>query len=288
MTLATPQATLEVLKRFSLRLDKSLGQHFLIDQNILNKVVDAASLSRDDVVVEVGPGIGTLTQELAKNAGMVIAVELDRRLAPVLDYTLEGFDNAKVVFADALSVDLKHLPGELPVPNRLVSNLPYQVATPILGTYLDKFDNLMLYVVMVQKEVADRITAKPSTPEYGSFSVKAQFYCQVDRVAVISRNVFIPPPEVSSAVIRMRRLPEPRVHVFDREFFFKVVKAAFWQRRKTIKNALRGSRELELNIGDIDLALQEARIDPKRRGETLSIDEFATLTNAFEGRVGLD
>ncbi len=282
MTLATPQATLEVVKKFSLRLDKSLGQHFLIDQNILGKVVDAASLSRDDVVAEVGPGIGTLTQELAKNAGIVIPIELDRKLAPVLDYTLQGLENVKVVFSDALSVDLEHLPGDLPAPNKLVSNLPYQVATPILATYLDKFDNLKLYVVMIQKEVADRITAKPATPEYGSFSVKAQFYCDVDRVAVVSRNVFIPPPEVSSAVVRMRRLAQPRVQVFNKEFFFKVVKAAFWQRRKTIRNALRGSRELDFGIEEVEQALEKAGIDPKRRGETLSIDEFAALANAFK------
>jgi len=282
VTLATPQATLEVVKKFSLRLDKSLGQHFLIDQNILGKVVDAAVLSKDDVVVEVGPGIGTLTQALAKNAGTVVALELDRKLAPVLDYTLKSFENAKVVFSDALSVDLKNLPDDLPAPNKLVSNLPYQVATPILATYLDKFDDLKLYVVMIQKEVADRITAKPATAEYGSFSVKAQFYCDVDRVAVVSKNVFIPPPEVSSAVVRMRRLAQPRVHVFNKEFFFKVVKAAFWQRRKTIKNALRGSPELDLDIEEIDRALKKAGIDPKRRGETLSIEEFAALTNAFK------
>lgn len=281
MTLATPQATLEVVKKFGLRLEKSLGQHFLIDQNILNKVVDAAALSKKDVVVEVGPGIGTLTQALSKRAGMVIAVELDRKLKPVLDYTLQGCENVNVVFADALSVNLKEPSYNLPVPNKLVSNLPYQVATPLLADYLDKFSNLSLFVVMVQKEVADRIVAKPGTAEYGVFSVKAQFYCDVDRVAVVSKNVFLPPPEVSSAIVRMRRLPKPRVFAKDKELFFKVVKAAFGQRRKTVKNALLKSPELEFSTGMVDGALKGAGIDPRRRGETLSVEEFATLANSL-------
>jgi len=281
VTLATPQATLNVIKKFGLRLEKSLGQHFLVDQNILNKVVDAAYLSGEDVVVEVGPGIGTLTQALAERSGTVIAIELDRKLKPVLDYTLEEYDNVRVVFADALSADLRSLPNGLQTPNKLVSNLPYQVATPILATYLDKFEELLLYVAMVQKEVADRIVAKPGTSDYGSFSVKAQFYCDVDRVATISKNVFIPPPEVSSAVVRLKRLPEPRVEVKSKELFFKVVKAAFWQRRKTMKNALSGSPELEFSAETVLKALNEVRIDPKRRGETLSIEEFAAISNAL-------
>lgn len=281
MTLATPQATLNVIRKFGLRLEKSLGQHFLVDQNILNKVVDAASLSREDVVVEIGPGIGTLTQALAQRAGMVVSIELDRKLKPVLDYTLEEYDNVRVVFADALSADLRSLPNGFSMPNKLVSNLPYQVATPILATYLDKFEELLLYVVMVQKEVAGRIVAKPGTSDYGSFSVKAQFYCDVDRVATISKNVFIPPPEVSSAVVRLKRLPEPRVEVKSKQLFFKVVKAAFWQRRKTIKNALSGSPELEFSAETVLKALNEVGIDPRRRGETLSIEEFAAISNAL-------
>jgi len=281
VTLATPQATLNVIKKFGLRLEKSLGQHFLVDQNILNKIINAASLSKEDVVVEIGPGIGTLTQALAERAGMAVAIELDRKLKPVLDYTLKEYDNAKIVFADALSVDLRSLPNGLPMPGKLVSNLPYQVATPILATYLDKFEELSLYVVMIQKEVADRIVAKPATSAYGSFSVKAQFYCEVDRVATISKNVFIPPPEVSSAVIRLKRLSKPRVEVKDRELFFKVVKAAFWQRRKTIKNALSGSPELEFSPETVLKTLGGAGIDPRRRGETLSIEEFAMISNAL-------
>ncbi|MCL6473154.1 MAG: 16S rRNA (adenine(1518)-N(6)/adenine(1519)-N(6))-dimethyltransferase RsmA [Firmicutes bacterium] len=281
MTLATPQATLEVLRKFGLRLEKSLGQHFLVDQNILNKVISAAWLTRDDVVVEVGPGIGTLTVELAKQVNMVISIELDHKLRPVLDYTLQGFDNARVIFADALSVNLKELPGDLITPNKLVSNLPYQIATPLLATYLDSFDNLDLFVVMVQKEVADRIIAKPATSDYGLFSVKAQFYCEVEKIATVSRNVFIPPPEVSSAIVRLTRLPRPRVDVKDRNFFFKVVKAAFWQRRKTIKNALLGSPELDFSLNQVNEALKRAGIDPRRRGETLSLQEFADLANAL-------
>ncbi|MBE0446864.1 MAG: 16S rRNA (adenine(1518)-N(6)/adenine(1519)-N(6))-dimethyltransferase RsmA [Actinobacteria bacterium] len=281
MTLATPQATLEVVKKFGLRLEKGLGQHFLIDQNILNKIIDAASLTSGDVVVEVGPGIGTLTQALAENAGMVIAIELDRRLKPVLEYTLRDYGNARVVFTDALKVDLRSMPDNLPVPNKLVSNLPYQIATPLLASYLDRFDELSLYVVMIQKEVADRIVARPGTREYGSFSVKAQFYCDVDRVATVSRRVFIPPPEVSSAVVKMRRLPEPRVFVADKELFFGVIKGAFWQRRKTIKNALHGSPELGFSLDEITRALTAAGIDPRRRGETLSIEEFTAIANAL-------
>jgi len=281
VTLATPQATLEVVKKFGLRLEKSLGQHFLIDQNILNKIVSSAYLSKSDVVVEIGPGIGTLTQSLAQRAGRVIAIELDRKLKPVLEYTLAGYDNVSVIFTDALSANLRHFPERLPIPNKLVSNLPYQIATPLLATYLDNFSELSLYVIMVQKEVADRIIAKPSTSEYGSFSVKVQFYCDVERVANISRNVFIPPPEVNSAIVRMKRLPEPRVHVLNRDFFFKVVKAAFWQRRKTIRNALLGSPELKINAERVGSALISCKIDSSRRGETLSIDEFSCLANAL-------
>lgn len=281
MTLATPHATLEVIKKFSLRLDKSLGQHFLIDQNILNKIIDAADLSRNDVVLEVGPGIGTLTQALAERAGRVISLELDRRLEPVLQYTLRDYPHVDVVFLDALKADLQNLPGDLPVPNKLVANLPYQIATPLIADYLDKFEELSLYVVMIQKEVADRIIAKPATPAYGSFSVKAQFYCDIGKVATISRNVFIPPPEVSSAVLRMERLARPRVAVADKELFFAVVKGAFGKRRKTIKNALAGSERLGADPGTVSTALAVAGIDPRRRGETLSIDEFARIADAL-------
>ncbi|MDP2211961.1 MAG: 16S rRNA (adenine(1518)-N(6)/adenine(1519)-N(6))-dimethyltransferase RsmA [Candidatus Aquicultor sp.] len=281
MTLATPHATLEVVKKFSLRLDKSLGQHFLVDQNILNKIVDAAALSADDVVLEVGPGIGTLTQALAERAGKVISLELDRRLEPVLEYTLKDFPNAEVVFIDALKADLLHLPGHLPVPNKLVANLPYQIATPLLAGYLDKFEALRLYVVMIQKEVADRVMAKPATRDYGVFSVKAQFYCDTSKVATISRNVFIPPPEVSSAVIKMERYAKPSAAVADRDLFFAVVKGAFGMRRKTIKNALAGSELLHLDPSTSGELLHRAGIDPLRRGETLSIDEFARIANVI-------
>ena len=281
MTLATPHATLEVVKKFSLRLDKSLGQHFLVDQNILNKIVDAAELSAEDVVLEVGPGIGTLTQALAERAGKVISLELDRRLAPVLEYTLKGYPNAEVVFVDALKADLLNLPGQLPVPNKLVANLPYQIATPLLAGYLDHFETLRLYVVMIQKEVADRVVAKPATREYGVFSVKAQFYCDISKVATISRNVFIPPPEVNSAVIRLKRYAEPNVVVTGRELFFAVVKAAFGMRRKTIKNALAGSEILQLDAAAAGDLLRRVGIDPLRRGETLTIEEFARIANVI-------
>jgi 16S rRNA (adenine1518-N6/adenine1519-N6)-dimethyltransferase len=231
------------------------------------------------VVVEVGPGIGTLTQQLAKRAGVVISLELDRRLKPVLEYTLRDFPNAHVVFTDALAADLSNLPDLLPVPNKLVANLPYQISTPLLATYLDRFEQLSSYVYMVQKEVADRIVAKPATREYGSFSVKAQFYCDIERVAIVSRNVFLPPPEVSSAIVKMTRKSAPSVKVSDKQIFFAIIKAAFGQRRKTIKNALEGSPELHYDRAAIVAALELSGIDSRRRGETLTIVEFARLTN---------
>lgn len=279
MSLATPQATLKIVRKFGLRLEKSLGQHFLVDQNILNKVVAAGELSLADTVIEPGPGIGTLTQALAGRAGTVVAVDIDRRLKPILEYTLEGLSNAHVVFTDALSLDIANLPGGLPVPNKLVSNLPYQIATPLLATYLDKFPQIGLYVGMVQKEVADRILARPATPEYGAFSVKAQYYCDVSRVATVSKHVFMPPPEVASAIVKMRRFEIPRVKVTDKELFFRVVKAAFWQRRKTLRNALLGSPELSFAAPEVSKALEMAKIQPGRRGETLSIEEFAAVAN---------
>ncbi|MHB0976118.1 MAG: 16S rRNA (adenine(1518)-N(6)/adenine(1519)-N(6))-dimethyltransferase RsmA [Candidatus Aquicultorales bacterium] len=280
--LATPRATLEVLKTFGFRTTKQLGQHFLVDANTVDKIVAASDLSEDDVVLEVGPGIGTLTVALAPRVKQVVAVEKDSRLIPILDRTLEGLGNVEIVPADALEFDAEHPPAGIFPPNKCVSNLPYQVATPLLARYLESFPGLRLYVVMIQKEVAERMLAKPGTKEYGSFTVKLNYYCKASKVMPVSKHVFMPKPEVDSAVIRLERLSKPPVDIPDEHFFFKVIRAAFGQRRKTVKRAL--SAGLGIEPSSIQAALEKAGVDPSRRGETLSLEEFAATARAIAER----
>lgn len=279
--LATPKATIDVLERHGFRPTKRLGQHFLVDANTVAKIIGAADLEESDVVLEIGPGIGTLTVAVAPRVSAVVAVEKDRRLIPILDETLEGLGNVKVVPVDALAFDAARLPAGIPIPNKCVSNLPYQIATPIIADYIELFPNIILYVVMVQKEVGDRMLAKPGGKDYGAFSVKLQYFCEIDRVMNVSKHVFIPKPEVDSTVVRLRRRERPPVEVDDRSRFFKVVRAAFAQRRKTLKRAL--SAGLSLTSTDVTAALEQAGINPQRRGETLTIEEFAAVANELVG-----
>ncbi len=279
-SLATPSATLKILRQFDFKPSKRLGQHFLVDRNILGKIVEAADLSAADTVLEIGPGIGTLTVPLAQLAKSVVALDFDPRLLPVLDYTVGRLANVKVIIADALRFDLRDIEPDKR-PNKLVSNLPYQIASPLLARFLDEFKQLKTYVVMVQKEVADRILARPGGKDYGSLSVKVQYYCQVERIASVSRHVFIPAPEVDSTVVRLVRLPKSSIEVRDEACFFKVVRAAFGGRRKTLRNALSTSPELKLTSVTANKALEQAGIDPKRRGETLSLTEFGKLSETI-------
>lgn len=274
--LASPRATREILTRFDFRPRKSLGQHFLVDQNVLRRIVGAASICDGDIILEVGPGIGTLTVALAEKAAEVVAIERDLRLEPVLAETLGGLSNVRIIWEDALSVDLRELPA---MPNKVVSNLPYQIATPLISTLVEGYPEIGLYVVMIQREVGRRMLAEPGGKDYGVFSVKLRYFCDVEKVADVSARVFLPQPEVGSAVIRIKRLPEPRVSVSDPGHLFRVVRASFAQRRKTIKRALAGA--LGRAVDEVTAALEEAGIDGERRGETLSLSEFARLSEAL-------
>ncbi|MDI6822511.1 MAG: 16S rRNA (adenine(1518)-N(6)/adenine(1519)-N(6))-dimethyltransferase RsmA [Actinomycetota bacterium] len=279
--LASPRKTIDILKKYNLRLSKSLGQNFLVDENILKKIIHAANLKSEDVVLEVGSGIGTLTQVLAERAGQVIAVELDRTLIPILSETLKGFENVKLLRRDALKLDLNLLPPSLQ-PNKLVSNLPYNIASPLLVKYLHEYPQIELFVVTIQKELAERILASPGGKDYGAFTLKIQYYSEPKMISIVPRTVFLPPPKVDSAVIKLKRLSSPRVGVKHPSHLFELITAAFEHRRKTIKNSLIHSSRLSYGKREVEKALKGANIDPERRGETLSIYEFALLSESLQ------
>lgn len=280
--IATPTRTKEILKKYGFSFKKSLGQNFLIDTNILHNIVKTAELDSSKAVLEIGPGIGALTEHLARAAGKVVAVELDQRLLPILGDTLEPYPNAQVIHGDVLKVDLKRLFSEkfAEFPKvSVVANLPYYVTSPILMRLLEEELPLENIVVMMQKEVAERIAASPGGKEYGALSIMAQYYAEPEIAMIVPHSVFIPQPNVDSAVLKLSVREKPPVEVASRRVLFQVIKASFAQRRKTIFNNLMGSmfsREQRDLLMDI---LQRAEVDPSRRGETLSIAEFAKLSN---------
>ncbi|MEG6521307.1 16S rRNA (adenine(1518)-N(6)/adenine(1519)-N(6))-dimethyltransferase RsmA [Desulfotomaculum sp. 1211_IL3151] len=285
--LTSPSVVKEIIKSHGFRVRKALGQNFLMDANIIDKIVNAADLAPEDLVFEIGPGLGVLTRRLARSAGKVIAVEIDQTLLPILQETLADFDNIQVVHADALKVNFDQIASEYTAgafgPNaksfNLVANLPYYITTPLLMHLLTSGFNLNRMVVMMQKEVADRLQASPGGKDYGSLSVAVQYYTVPEIVAKVPKTVFYPAPEVESAVIRLTRRKVPPVSLQSEEMFFKIVRAAFGQRRKTLLNSLTGSgladKETWLKI------LSEIEIEPSRRGETLTIQDFALLANTF-------
>jgi 16S rRNA (adenine1518-N6/adenine1519-N6)-dimethyltransferase len=281
---ATPKNTRNLIKKHGIVLKKSLGQNFLIDQNILSKIVSAAELSEDKGAIEIGPGIGALTQQLAKSAGRVLAIEIDQRLLPILAETLEPYPHASVVHGDVLKLDLpelfrQHFAGAAGVS--VVANLPYYITTPIIMKLLEEKLPLENIVVMIQKEVAERMSARPGTKDYGSLSIAVQFYCEAELVTIVPRTVFVPQPNVDSAVIRLRVRKTPPVHVQDEDFFFEVVRASFVQRRKTIYNNLQTRFFTKETKTELEALLRDCGIDPVRRGETLSMEEYARLADAL-------
>ncbi|PZE19193.1 16S rRNA (adenine(1518)-N(6)/adenine(1519)-N(6))-dimethyltransferase RsmA [Paenibacillus xerothermodurans] len=282
--IASPRRTTELLKRHGLVLKKSLGQNFLVDPNILQKIVAAAGLDRSRAVLEIGPGIGALTQQLAKLAGKVVAVEIDQRLLPLLKETLSAYPHASVVHGDVLKVDLRGL-FEEQFENfeqvSVVANLPYYITTPIIMKLLEKKLPLEYIVVMIQKEVADRMSAKPGGKDYGSLSIAVQYYCEPEIVTIVPHTVFVPQPNVDSAVIKLAVRKQPPVQVQDEEFFFDVVQASFVQRRKTIYNNLAARFFSKETKSQLEPVLRQADIDPSRRGETLSMGEFARLSHCL-------
>lgn len=285
--IATPVRTQEILKKYGFSFKKSLGQNFLIDPNILRNIVSHADLTKDSAAVEIGPGIGALTEHLARTAGKVVSFEIDQRLLPVLEDTLSAYDNVKIVHSDILEADTQAVFSEELAGYEdimVVANLPYYVTTPILLKLLHDRLPIRGMVVMMQKEVADRITAKPGTKEYGSLSIAIQYYMDAEVAMTVPRTVFMPPPNVDSAVIKLTRRSTPAVVVKDEDFLFLVSRGSFVQRRKTILNNLQTSLpEGKAHKEEILKALEDAGIDPSRRGETLSIQEFGTLADALHG-----
>ena len=277
--LSSHRATKEVVNKHNFKFSKSLGQNFLIDDNVIDRILEGARLSETDRIIEVGPGIGTLTREMGKVAENVVAIEIDKTLIPILKETLADLDNVEVVNEDILKVDVQGLINEKlnGGPVKLVANLPYYITTPIVMKFLEEDIPVTYRVVMVQKEVADRMNAKPSTKDYGALSVAVQYYCDTEIVAKAPRHMFVPQPNVDSIVIGLHVRDEKKYVVDNEDIFFKTVKASFGQRRKTLLNSLGGLGFLSKD--QIREALQAANIDEKRRGETLSIDEFANLSN---------
>lgn len=277
--LSSHKATKEVVQKHNFKFSKSLGQNFLIDDNVIDKILDGARLSEGDKIIEVGPGIGTLTREMGKVADKVVAIEIDKTLIPILKDTLDEFENIEVVNQDILKVDVQGLVNEKLSggPVKLVANLPYYITTPIVMKFLEEDIPVTDIVVMVQKEVADRMNALPGSKDYGALSIAVQYYCETEIVAKAPRHMFVPQPNVDSTVIGLHVREEKKYKVDNEEIFFKTVKASFGQRRKTLLNSLGGLGFL--NKDEIREVLQEANIDEKRRGETLSIEEFANLAN---------
>lgn len=278
--IASPQVTQHILNRFKLRADKKLGQNFLIDENVVRQIVEAAELREADTVLEVGPGIGTLTQGLAESKAKVVAVELDTRLLPVLATTLEGYDNVRVVHGDILKVDIME---EVGAPEfKVCANLPYYITTPIIFALLEKRLPMERLVAMVQKEVAERMAAQPGGKEYGALSVAIQYYTEPEIAFIVPPTSFIPAPAVDSAVIVCKRRSKPPVEVCDEALFFRVVKAAFSLRRKMLSNSL---KNMGIKGEQVAKWLELAGVDGKRRAETLSLEDFAKLTNSFNEAV---
>jgi 16S rRNA (adenine1518-N6/adenine1519-N6)-dimethyltransferase len=280
--IATPVRTKEILNKYGFSFKKSLGQNFLIDTNILKKIVSFANLTENSGAIEIGPGIGALTEQLARTSKKVVAFEIDQRLLPILTDTLSPYPNVKIIHNDVLEADVAEvIAEEFTEMNDImvVANLPYYVTTPIIMKLLEEHLPIRGIVCMLQKEVADRISARPGTKEYGSLSIAVQYYTEAETVMIVPKTVFVPQPNVDSAVIRLTKREQPAVSVTDEAFFFQVTRASFAQRRKTLLNNLTsqlpdGKQKKE----EILQALSASGIDPARRGETLSLEEFGRLS----------
>ncbi|TVP81328.1 MAG: 16S rRNA (adenine(1518)-N(6)/adenine(1519)-N(6))-dimethyltransferase RsmA [Alkalicoccus sp.] len=282
--IATPKRTQEILKKHGFRFKKSLGQNFLIDPNVLTNIVNAASVTKESGIIEIGPGIGALTEQSARQAGKVLAFEIDQRLLPILKETMAPYPHVEVINEDVLKADLHTFIKEHFEDGQdlaVVANLPYYVTTPILMKLLEEKLPVRVMVVMMQTEVAERISAEPGSKAYGSLSIAAQYYAQAETVFQVPRTVFMPQPNVDSSILRLTRREKPPVDVVNEELFFQIVRGAFVQRRKTLLNNLSKLFEDTLSKGETAERLQETGIDGKRRAETLTMTEFAALTSAF-------
>lgn len=282
--ISTPNKTKAILSKYGFSFKKSLGQNFLIDTNILKKIISATNIDKSAGVIEVGPGIGSLTEQLAIHANKVVAYEIDQRLVPILADTLSAYDNVEVVNEDFLSVDLNteinnRFAHDLHI--QIIANLPYYITTPILMSVLEQKTRIETITVMLQKEVAERMAAKPSTKAYGSLSIAVQYYSETELVIDVPKTVFMPQPNVVSTVLKLTIRKEPLAMVKDEAGFFALVRASFKHRRKTLRNNLVSHFEGEFDKETINRCFDESQIDGTRRGESLSIEEFALLANTF-------
>ena len=282
-TLGIPQNTIAVLQKYHFNFQKKFGQNFLIDTHVLEKIISAAGITKDDMVLEIGPGIGTMTQYLAEAAGKVAAVEIDKNLIPILENTLSEYDNVMVINDDVLKVDIRGLVekenGGRPV--KVVANLPYYITTPIIMGLFEGNVPVESITVMVQKEVADRMKTGPGSKEYGALSLAVQYYANPEIVANVPPNCFMPRPNVGSAVIRLTRHETPVVDVKDEKLMFRIIRASFNQRRKTLVNGLKNSGEINFSKEQIEAAITTIGKPLTIRGEALTLAEFAALSNAF-------
>ena len=288
-TLGIPQNTIAVLQKYNFNFQKKFGQNFLIDTHVLDKIIRSAGITKDDFVLEIGPGIGTMTQYLCENAREVVAVEIDKNLIPILEDTLSEYDNVSVINEDILKVDLNKLAQEKNggKPIKVVANLPYYITTPIIMGLFESHVPVASITVMVQKEVADRMQEGPGSKEYGALSLAVQYYANPEIVANVPPNCFMPRPKVGSAVIRLTCHEEPPVQVEDEALMFRIIRASFNQRRKTLVNGLNNSPEISLPKEVIAEAIAEMELLPSIRGEALSLEQFAQLSNIIKQKMNV-
>lgn len=281
--LGTPSATKEIINKYSFAFQKKFGQNFLIDSNVLESIIRGAEITKDDFVLEIGPGIGTMTQYLCEAARQVVAVEIDKMLIPILEDTLSEYDNAEVINQDVLKVDIKSLAEEKNngKPIKVVANLPYYITTPIIMGLFESGVPIDSITIMVQKEVADRMQTGPGSKDYGALSLAVQYYATAKVILNVSATCFMPRPNVDSAVIKLTRHKEPTVNVADEKLMFKIIRASFNQRRKTLVNGLKNSPELSFSKEQIVKAIEKIGKPETIRGEALTLEEFAELANAF-------
>ncbi len=279
--LGIPQNTIAVLQKYEFHFNKRYGQNFLIDTSVLERIIDAAQITKEDCVLEIGPGIGTMTQYLAESAREVVAVEIDKSLIPILQDTLAAYDNVTVINEDILKVDIRKIAEEKNGgrPIKVVANLPYYITTPIIMGLFESHVPLKSITIMVQKEVADRMQVGPGTKDYGALSLAVQYYAKPEIVANVPPNCFIPRPNVGSAVIRLTRHETPRVKVKDEAFLFALIRASFNQRRKTLVNGLGNAAELKLDKEKVAQALAQMGLSATIRGEALTLEQFAQLSD---------
>lgn len=280
-TLGIPKNTIEILQKYNFTFQKKFGQNFLIDTHILERIIDEAEICNDDMVLEIGPGIGTMTQYLCEKAGKVVAVEIDKALIPILEDTLSEYNNVTIINEDILKVDINGLVNEKNEgrPIKVVANLPYYITTPIIMGLFEKRVNVDSITVMVQKEVAQRMQAGPGTKDYGALSLAVQYYAEPQIVVNVPPNCFMPRPNVSSAVIRLKLHDEPLIKVKNEEMFFKLIRASFAQRRKTLVNSINNSGELNYTKEQVADALKQMGIAGNIRGEALTLEQFALLSD---------